>query len=965
MESCTFETNKASVTGGAIDFQETPASYKEHLNFVLRNSNNSANHYISDCAFFNNSVCQSYSEIFSSQMHVWQESKSRETLRPPGFPIGVVPCSGGAISVVLSQIVVSKSIFEYNAAGYSGGAINGLSTLRTSTFISATRFQSNVAGAIGGALVLGENPYSPYPSNAPCQAVVKDSEFVNNVADFGGAFMWSPSASCKIAVNGGTCLLQNLIFQSNLAWESGGAVFASYLRHDALYQYQNITFSDNTAISSGGTFFYNPSWLWDELNFAPDFCIPSFNCTVTNTHSSQYLTALGFGQPLLQISGNSSALNTKQAQTPKRSQKFEILANCLGVWPAPLWGPIQASGGWSAHFDTSSLEDPIWEVGGVDLPYHFTDMYEQVVFEKLAMGVVVEPPPSLSPMGINGSILSIGLGDGVIKLSLAVNKSLSRDPTQGWTEGDQNPFQQPVSLFGLLKLIPRSYSGDQSAFIVGSLRVSIALQAFSCSVGEGLWPIPSDSSLVACAPCPIGTYNLAADGQCYSCKDAGLRGGASELTCERSNVAAVTGFWTSEALSLGHSNRLFVAKCRPGYCINGACVKGRCGILCGDCTEGHWESLLSACETFCTRPSVGFLVLLAAVLVISTIVIHFGIQLAPRATMHVLATLVLGAIFLAPHLDRVLPLRWRWLASIVCGFRANAAERTLFLSFAPYVSVALLILAMPLSTLLENRVPNKIALLTSPLRLARSSFALLLTLALPATKFAVDWTQCIETPLGRKWSFGPTFDCGSPEFSRYRIASIVALSTLIIVPTTLAVALLISVLLKRPFKWLGLEQIFIDPLSRSRATVTILIELCARLCIVIIYSTLYSSIDTRSVVAGGLLMGLLILQSVVTSSTSRLERIAVAISYSVLSIMAVSDPLVENSTTYPFAALASFLAWLVGLAICLTIASRHPQELKDIDSIWQEYNTVAPEQSNSETDAEWESEHDHIPLRQN
>ena len=142
----------------------------------------------------------------------------------------------GAIRNYGGSPTISDCRFETCSADPSGGYGTGgaIQSFNGSPVIEDCVFTGNRAN-LGGAIALFENP----------DAIVRNSTFIGNACDD------STSAGYKggaVYIEGGSVLLEDLVFTGNVRSYQGGAVYAT----GAVLQMQGVEFDGNRASNQGG-----------------------------------------------------------------------------------------------------------------------------------------------------------------------------------------------------------------------------------------------------------------------------------------------------------------------------------------------------------------------------------------------------------------------------------------------------------------------------------------------------------------------------------------------------------------------------------------------------------------------------------------------------------------------------------------------------------------------------------------
>ena len=214
---------------------------------------------------------------------------------------------GGAIYNTGSQLLISNCTFINNYA-YCGGAIftNG----GTSVEITNSEFISNNASIFGGAIAIQkdstvsitgstfENCSSIDDAGGAIYAIstdldVKDSDFINCLANFGGAIC---SLNSKLSVT-------NTNFANNLARYEGGAIYKMY----GSGSISKSSFTKNTALNGGAIF--------------------SDNCTKFEIKNTEFVSNVvsGYGGAIFSNANPKLTLKTVTFNNNKASYKNDLL----------------------------------------------------------------------------------------------------------------------------------------------------------------------------------------------------------------------------------------------------------------------------------------------------------------------------------------------------------------------------------------------------------------------------------------------------------------------------------------------------------------------------------------------------------------------------------------------------------------------------------------------------------------
>ena len=166
--------------------------------------------------------------------------------------------SGGAINAEYSSIKLINCTFINNKALGYGGALYAQGC---SISVSDSVFENNTASKQGGA-IWTDNIYDNTNS-----LTVKDSTFINNHANYGGAI--STSAALSIS---------NSNFKSNSA-KYGGAIDVNYMEYadpgdviaDKKANIANTVFSNNKATKQGGAIYSNAKLVISKSSFDSNY----------------------------------------------------------------------------------------------------------------------------------------------------------------------------------------------------------------------------------------------------------------------------------------------------------------------------------------------------------------------------------------------------------------------------------------------------------------------------------------------------------------------------------------------------------------------------------------------------------------------------------------------------------------------------------------------------------------------
>ena len=165
---------------------------------------------------------------------------------------------GGALYLGgASSLSLKNSVFRDNAAEENGGAVYAASDLTETFEVAECTFADNVAGTVGGALLVG--PFGMFTMTrsdlrgnagptggalhlgAALQVQASNNRFCQNSADAGGAVWLSATGGADEVV------WTNNVFVENVATGAGGAFY--------LFQGEGATFTNNTILgsSAGGS----------------------------------------------------------------------------------------------------------------------------------------------------------------------------------------------------------------------------------------------------------------------------------------------------------------------------------------------------------------------------------------------------------------------------------------------------------------------------------------------------------------------------------------------------------------------------------------------------------------------------------------------------------------------------------------------------------------------------------------
>ena len=205
VSNCIFEGNRASRFGGGI-------------------RGNTSVLVVSDCTFDSNEVVRLASGTQANGGGI-SVINGPLTMSRCDFHDNEVECGGGAIFVETGDLKVSDCVFEGNHTYGSGGAIAGRGYVHT---IVRCTFQANEAGQAGGGMFatgtgdslsgcsfLGNNARSAAAYFTGESVKVDNCSFIGNSSDTGSA----------LRNDGGTCTVQNCLFQDNASKYIRGAYY--------------------------------------------------------------------------------------------------------------------------------------------------------------------------------------------------------------------------------------------------------------------------------------------------------------------------------------------------------------------------------------------------------------------------------------------------------------------------------------------------------------------------------------------------------------------------------------------------------------------------------------------------------------------------------------------------------------------------------------------------------------------
>jgi predicted outer membrane repeat protein len=640
-----------------------------------------------------------------------------------------------------------------------------------------------------------------------CDTFLDTAFFDSNNASYGGAIHYSSMVPCTgVIPPPGTSipetgifgfrydlvLLKDTSFLNNQAVISGGAVYFAGITN-AYFEYEGLTLQDNKAAVSGSHFFFNPLPVNDAIEHsAPNFCNSS-RCHITST--------------------TSTVLDHRKG------------AGVVGIQPLsskPQWGSLWASSGlWptvsilsGSDFDVIVPFNPKVDNGSLTafpgdwrVVIAFRDLYDQLCSQSIWLD------PDLTFRGNDSGFdcgeaicpwnVSSSRGYGFLSLGITLRHSfLQAYPPDVFDPKIANPYEHPLQIKGSLrfKSLP---SADPSALSEASVELNLIIKG--CPVGFGLTPSPGDPIMMSCQPCPLNTYNLDGNGQCYACG----RGDSEYAICEGSLIQSQPGYW---ATNVNKTNQLFVSECPLGFCVSPSCAHGRTGAMCSECVDGMFESLFPFCSAhLCSKPNVSFLLLLGIVAaILFPLMVHIAIFRWPDETRHVLNIAFLTLLILQPLFDWAIPLSARRLAEFICGFRATPLQRLYFLALVPYASFvglwatfAVERLIATLASLFSTSSTWTIAGLhqTGSIfdikRFALTSGAILYLVGVQPLKFALDLSLCSITPFGQVWLIHPSVNCESKSFRISETVMWILVALLTLVPHLATLGFWIFTTIKR------------------------------------------------------------------------------------------------------------------------------------------------------------------------
>lgn len=198
---------------------------------------------------------KTYSDILSADGGaIWAKNSGTtsapSTIKKSTFTNNATTGIGGAISAIISKIIISDTQFKDNrAANMGGGAIYACDselTLEGTTFGGTGASDINQAKYGGAVYTIGVS------DTQTSSTTVKNSSFINNKAsESGGAFFAKKNS---LTISNATD------FNGNTATENGGAIFAEdstvNIKNATAYELAN-EFEGNTAHRNGGALYLN------------------------------------------------------------------------------------------------------------------------------------------------------------------------------------------------------------------------------------------------------------------------------------------------------------------------------------------------------------------------------------------------------------------------------------------------------------------------------------------------------------------------------------------------------------------------------------------------------------------------------------------------------------------------------------------------------------------------------------
>ena len=217
--SSNFFNNQATIRGGAISVVASNATLS---NLVLEQ-----NHGRCALSFTGNQYTSTYNSIFSKNTDraMCTLATIESTVWNCDF-LGNEGDTGAAISVDYSQLVTVANVrFVYNVAKNTGGAI---SMMYSNIIIDSSTFEDNAAFFDGGAIFILSGNVS-----------VENSYFINNIAErgFGGV----------VSIGPGRLTMSNCSAKHNYAY-TGGVIYGT----ECAVNLTHCTFENNTAVGNGG-----------------------------------------------------------------------------------------------------------------------------------------------------------------------------------------------------------------------------------------------------------------------------------------------------------------------------------------------------------------------------------------------------------------------------------------------------------------------------------------------------------------------------------------------------------------------------------------------------------------------------------------------------------------------------------------------------------------------------------------
>jgi hypothetical protein len=686
IQSCAFNVNRASQSGGAIrsDACDAIAITDSHFfeNVALNGDGGALWTACNMISLFNTSFSTCEATGSGGAIHVQSPHGSNSlmantqmlTIFNSSFLQNRAGVHGGSLSLVSLSTAILESRFENNRAQSSGGAAKLVldpNSLGIDSHFTNCLFFNNSARRMGGAVALEPSE----PIEEPLRIYFGSNLFAKNEAVWGGAIAASANLNFD---HGPNHFIDNFAEEGACLWISSieGVTFQLFGEVDQESRRRsNIT-----------------NLMLEKFLLSPKQMKPRIS---KQTFESNRCSSVGSILALTRLEYTRLEEASNQAWLSElwRNNTFIGQGNRTSLLGAPfVLRPYRTS--------ISSLDEHIQYSSKVPL----LPVSIGAFFPGIARSFLIGIQDGLGQTGINANYSQL---QGVTRLDKCtsetggiMNFELSHSlhpPTASEVMGIKSENPQLV-----LSMLVTRLPSDQG--VVEPLKETVkCVMTFSttfqidlydfevkpCGFGTGLAQHSSE-----CHVCPLSSYSM--QGECLSCSED------PHVECFAGTVRPVRNYWVDIDVQ---KNQYQVLRCPNGFCTPSheeenfnPCSPNRKGIMCGECEPGLHESILTQCSA-CTKPNWIIICLAIAGLWVAVLILH-GLVAVSSGKATILIFFVQACFIINYQIsisdmvhskntntETTLP---HWIAFVLCIIPLNSLERTLLLGMVPFIMMSML-----------------------------------------------------------------------------------------------------------------------------------------------------------------------------------------------------------------------------------------------------------------------------------